>query len=300
MNSEEAFEQIISIYEKLDCKGKTEVKELIQEVFKSGCCGADEHTETIQEIREYVKELMPVTGEVQTENISFPKVGEFKDCTTFDTAHVDLFLYDDDEVDELVEEGKLSYNTCTKCKSSEDVKEVSFISHSLPPDAIKHMLTHMLTDDDTNGKVFLDVGSRTGAILYLANIYRKESFKTITGIELNKELCELQRKVLTQFNISDVSIVEGDILKDEGLELLRTSDVIFFNNVFQFFQSEDWQREAWETFSKTLRKDTIIVTAPSLESTLGDLGMTLTWATPLPIPETDSEEAAMLHKYKIN
>eukprot|EP01060_Flectonema_neradi_P013056 TRINITY_DN19838_c0_g1_i1.p1 TRINITY_DN19838_c0_g1~~TRINITY_DN19838_c0_g1_i1.p1 ORF type:complete len:160 (+),score=32.95 TRINITY_DN19838_c0_g1_i1:57-536(+) len=146
MSPEEAFEKMAEIYEQLNCSGKAEVKILMQGMFEGDCCGNiceikdNEHDETIDAIRTYVKDILPVTGEVASEKIAFPKVGEFKDCNTHDTAHVDLFLYDDDEVDELVDEGKLSYNTCTKCQSSSNVKEVNFISHSLPPDAIKHLL----------------------------------------------------------------------------------------------------------------------------------------------------------------
>ena len=39
------------------------------------------------------------------------------DCTSMTTLHVDAFLYDDEAIDDLVEEGKLSRHYCKKCGS---------------------------------------------------------------------------------------------------------------------------------------------------------------------------------------
>ena len=41
------------------------------------------------------------------------------DCIEAHTTHVDAFLYDDERVDELVENGQISRSFCTSCGSRE-------------------------------------------------------------------------------------------------------------------------------------------------------------------------------------
>ena len=48
------------------------------------------------------------------------------DCDPRTTIHVDAFLYDEDVIDELCDEGKMSRNYCTQC-GSRDVKPLSKI-----------------------------------------------------------------------------------------------------------------------------------------------------------------------------
>ena len=57
---------------------------------------------------------------------------------------VDAFLWDDDDVDDLVEEGKLKRFTCSACRSSEHVHEVEFISHSLSIDEMIYLFKGLL------------------------------------------------------------------------------------------------------------------------------------------------------------
>lgn len=77
-----------------------------------------------------------------SEKIAMPTMGRDSDCkpnTTvcrnshtdgFFQVHVDGFLYDEDDVDKLVDKGKISRNFCGAC-GSRDVRPLTFISHSL-------------------------------------------------------------------------------------------------------------------------------------------------------------------------
>ncbi|VDM47465.1 unnamed protein product [Toxocara canis] len=76
---------------------------------------------------------LPVTAVLDSETKYWPTSGLDSDCNPQTTVHVDSFLYEEDDVDDLVDEGLLSRNYCTKCGSKE-VKPLTFISHSLGVD----------------------------------------------------------------------------------------------------------------------------------------------------------------------
>lgn len=125
------------------------------------------------------------------------------------TVHVDGFLYDDDLVDQLCDEGQMSRNYCTQCGShrvaplsmsilflcmflwsiliiyscmlknqfyclcllqslfsslSLSSCTTDFISHSMTLKQLRFVMQHLLPS--LQGKILLDVGSRTGAVLY--------------------------------------------------------------------------------------------------------------------------------------
>jgi soluble cytochrome b562 len=64
------------------------------------------------------------------ESITIPDSEEFVDFNEGNTIHVDGFLYDDDDVDALVDEGKIKRNQCLSCGSLETVP-TNFVSHSM-------------------------------------------------------------------------------------------------------------------------------------------------------------------------
>ncbi|XP_039741597.1 uncharacterized protein LOC120620762 isoform X3 [Pteropus medius] len=79
------------------------------------------------------------------------------------TIHVDAFLYDEDFIDSLCEEGKMSRNYCMVC-GSHQTAPLGFISHSFSLMELKFIYHHVLPD--LSGKVLVDVGSRLGTVLY--------------------------------------------------------------------------------------------------------------------------------------
>ena len=131
------------------------------------------------------------------------------------------------------------------------------------------------------GKTLIDIGSRIGAVLYGAYYYSKAA--KIVGIEMNKELCKLQNEIIGLHKLEDrVSIVESDMCEVGGL--LRTGDVVILNNVFDWFMPPHVQVQMWQFLRSTLSKGSLLVTIPSLESSLSHLntGIELNnWVIPL-------------------
>lgn len=64
-----------------------------------------------------IKELVPFEAEMPSETIIPPTVGDQSDCNKTNTSHVDEFLYDEDEVENLVKKGKLKRHYCLDCNS---------------------------------------------------------------------------------------------------------------------------------------------------------------------------------------
>lgn len=110
---------------------------------------------------------------------------------------MDSFLYDDDEVEQLVEEGKLSRALCIDCGSM-NTKMLSkgtrtcvvffsfflhstlggflqllldFVSHSASIPQLLFLFTKALPD--LSGKHLVDVGSRIGAVLFGVSVEEK-------------------------------------------------------------------------------------------------------------------------------
>ncbi|KAL3075170.1 hypothetical protein niasHS_013393 [Heterodera schachtii] len=125
----------------------------------------------------------------------WPVAGAFADCTAQNTVHVDAFLFDDDDVDQLATDGILRRHFCTKCRST-DVEQFNFISHSLTIDELHHLFTVRLPSLD--GKVLVDIGSRLGTVLYAAALYCPRIGHAI-GIERDPFLYELQCQIVAEF-----------------------------------------------------------------------------------------------------
>lgn len=79
-------------------------------------------------------------------------------------------------------------------------QELTFISHSKSRVQLQYIFK-VLLPKDLECKVILDVGSRFGGVLYGAYYYTNAS--KIIGIELNKECCEIQEKVIAQFKMDN-------------------------------------------------------------------------------------------------
>lgn len=69
------------------------------------------------EIGDTIKELVPFEAEMPSEKIVPPTIGDQANCNAVNTCHVDEFLYDQDEVHDLVKEGKLKRHYCLDCNS---------------------------------------------------------------------------------------------------------------------------------------------------------------------------------------
>lgn len=125
-----------------------------------------------------------------------------------------------------------------------------------------------------------------------------DMYRTIVGVEINQNFCEVQRRSLQRLNVLSgggserptkrvppskrprggdgaaaasgsfprptVELVESDVLKDSGLALLRASNVIVLHNVFEWFVEPEAQLSVWTTLRRELATSgTVLVCVPS-------------------------------------
>ncbi|KAF9171413.1 hypothetical protein BGX20_007644 [Mortierella sp. AD010] len=226
----------------------------------------------LNKIIQDLKERLPINAEAPSEDITIPSSEEFEGYSKDNVVHVDGFLYTEDDVDELCDEGKLSRNYCLKC-GSKDTKPLNFISHSASVVQLQ-FLFQVLLKDKTKNKVVLDVGSRLGAVLYAGYLFTDAS--KLIGVEMNDYFCKLQTDMVRKHRLQDrIQIVHDNLLNRESL--LQGADIVIMNNVFQFFCPVPIQRQLWEFLYTNLRnrKGAILVTIPSLQDQLKDAGFVL-------------------------
>ncbi|CAG4962008.1 unnamed protein product [Colias eurytheme] len=213
-----------------------------------------------------LRKIVPFEAEMTTEKIEPPTVGDQADCTKENTCHVDEFLYDDKQVDELVKAEKLTRFYCSQCNSRK-IKELIFISHSMSRQALQYIFKVLLPKDLEDKKI-LDVGSRLGAVLYGAYYFSNAS--TIVGVEMNKELCEIQENVIKKYSMdaNRIKVVHSDIM--ERNDIVECSNIIIIN-VLDFFVDIEKHKEMWYFFKKHIKKGSYLIANRSMADTLNSL-----------------------------
>jgi len=266
-------------------------EELLPEVEKSWNGGgniADEDQRNVNTLLAGSQMLERISADIRTqipqeavfpsENIVYPSVGEDSNLTAVNSVHVDAFLYDESGEDALVEEGDLSRSYCRDC-GSRNCAELTFITHSCSRDRLEYIFTSLLPP--LQGKTVIDIGSRIGAVLYGAYYYSGAT--KILGIEMNSDMCRLQRSVVEKYKLGDrISVLEGEMTSLQ--EVIRTGDVVVLNNVFDWFLPPELQVTMWKFLRGALSPGSLLVTIPSLDSSLQHLntGISLSsWLTPL-------------------
>ncbi|XP_040332860.1 uncharacterized protein LOC121031648 isoform X4 [Herpailurus yagouaroundi] len=220
----------------------------------------------LKNIAEDLRNCLPLETMLSSEHLALQKIQQQPEPT----VHVDAFLYDEDFIDSLCEEGKMSRNYCMVC-GSHQTAPLGFISHSFSLMELKFIYHHVLPD--LSGKVLVDVGSRLGAVLYGGYLY--SSALQLYGVELNGDFCQLQEMVIKKYQFTDrIKVLHADICTQGSL--LQNADVIIMNNVFEYFLDEAEQARAWEYISHNVRKQgSLLVTVPSLEDSLSSLQVRL-------------------------
>ncbi|KAJ1522575.1 hypothetical protein ONE63_001760 [Megalurothrips usitatus] len=248
---------------------------------------------------------LPVEAVLPSEKITVPASGENADCDPKYTRHVDSFLYDNELLHELTAKGVIESHYCEQCGSTK-TKSLTFISHSASRAQISYMYNVLLPplEDD---KVLLDVGSRLGPILYGAYLYTNVG--KIYGVELNGELCRMQREIVMKYGFQDrIEIIDNSI--ERRTDLLASADIIVLNNVFEFFMEPSEQTKMWKLIHGHVKKKALLVTCPALDVTLEnlpDVGIDLDkWVQELdvynmdaPDMPTDDPELKMIHLYEV-
>ncbi|KNC76154.1 hypothetical protein SARC_11333 [Sphaeroforma arctica JP610] len=257
---------------------------------------------SLSSIIEELRGILPIDAMAPAEKTSIPRDEEHADYTEKNTVHVDSFLYDDDEVDRLCDDGQMSRAICNAC-GSQDTTMLNFISHSASLSQLQFLYNHAL--GDLTGKSVLDVGSRTGAVLYAGYLF--SSAKELIGVEMNSYFADISSKIVTQHNMQDrISITEGDIMKHP--KILAGADVVVLNNVFQFFHSPAAHAKFWTFLRSTIvRKGTMLVTVPEISGSLrsAQLDMdTASWVEEITLDyaEYDADEESdirAVHLYRV-
>ncbi|XP_029972971.1 uncharacterized protein LOC115406859 isoform X2 [Salarias fasciatus] len=219
------------------------------------------------------------------------------------TVHVDAFLYDEDQVDSLCEDGTLSRTFCQSCGSTKTTP-LDFISHSFSIAELQFLFQNVLPD--LSGRTLLDVGSRTGAVLYGGCVYSSAS--RLLGLELSQDFVRLQEEMLHRYGMNlRAQVVHGDVCTQDAL--LRTADVLIMNNVFEYFMEPSEQVRAWRFIMQTFRRSgCLLVTVPSLQESLSALQEALQpgWVEELPVDynvylgkDADTETLKQIHLYRV-
>ena len=111
----------------------------------------------------------------------------------------------------------------------------------------------------------MDVGSRIGAVLFGGFIHSQA--QNIIGIEMNTELCNTAMQTCLRFNMnSRIQTINAELSTKE--EILRQSDVIILNNVFDWFAPIDIQVTLWQIVHQNVKPGSLLVTIPSLQEAL--------------------------------
>lgn len=218
----------------------------------------DSRVKILESISENLRSVLPNAGTLESEtivNMDDPK-----------SEHIDAFLFPDDVLDDLCDEGVMSRHYCSTC-GSKKTQKLDLVSHSFSAWELKWLFTKILPPLDN--KTLLDVGSRLGCVLYGASEFTKAS--KIIGVEMSSDFCTLQQSIIEQYNYDKIEIVQADIRNQE--QLLRSADVIILNNVFENFLPAEDQIKCWDlVFGAVRRKGQVIVTVPSLAESLDELG----------------------------
>ncbi|CBY08894.1 unnamed protein product [Oikopleura dioica] len=179
-----------------------------------------------------------------------------------EVVEVDEFLYPDN----VLKETDFSTSECAVCKSK-NINDLEMVSHSMSQDELT-VLFEEIKDFD----VMVDIGSRTGCILYAAHLMTKA--KEIIGIEIDDEWCKIQDNVVQKFGMQDrIKIVSDDVKSEKSKKILSKADLTIMNNPFQWF-SKDNGKQDFECILKNLKAGSRVllchIEEKDIPVTLGD------------------------------
>lgn len=253
----------------------------------------------LQSIADDLRARLPLDAMLPSETAAHHKMQQ----RSRPTVHVDSFLYDEDQVDALCEDGAMSRTYCLSCGSYRTAP-LDFLSHSFSVAELHFLFQNVLPD--LRGQTLVDVGSRLGAVLYGGCVFSSAS--RLIGLELSEEFVRLQNDVLLRYRLTDrVQVVHADVCTQDAL--LQNADVLIMNNVFEYFMEPSEQIRAWRFIMKTFRRTgSLLVTVPGLQDSLSALQEALPpgWVEELPVDynvylgrDTDPDALRQIHLYRV-
>ncbi|KAI4893976.1 hypothetical protein NFI96_015494 [Prochilodus magdalenae] len=263
----------------------------------------DNQRTILKNIAEDLRHCLPLEAMFPSEAMAIQKTQQ----SSKPTVHVDAFLYDEEAVDSLCEEGKMSRNYCLSC-GSHRTAPLEFISHSFSISELQFLFHHILPD--LTGKLVVDVGSRLGAVLYGGYLYSTAA--QLVGVEISEEFVKLQTVAVEKYGFSDrIQVIHADICSQAVL--VQNADVLIMNNVFEYFMEPKDQLRAWEFISQHFqKKGALLVTVPSIQEALLSLQGTNgasaigNWLEEVPLDynvyvqsDADPDSLKQIHLYRV-
>lgn len=305
MNLNDAKNEILQVLSKTDRQHLPKLVEWLKTSDDLDDFLVDNQIIILQSIAEDLRASLPLDAMVPSETMAIQKTCQ----KTHPTVHVDAFLYDDEMVDSLCEEGKMSRNYCLSC-GSHRTAPLEFISHSFSIPELKFLFHNVLPD--LTGKLVMDVGSRLGAVLYGGYLYSAAA--QLVGVEISSEFVQLQTMAVEKYGFSDrIQVIHGDIRSQSAL--LQNADVLIMNNVFEYFMQPSDQMQAWQFISQNFRKKgALLVTVPSIQESLALLQENVSlemlplsqWIEEVPLDypvyvknDTDADSLKQIHLYRV-
>ncbi|XP_016395179.1 uncharacterized protein LOC107729256 [Sinocyclocheilus rhinocerous] len=305
MNFNDAKNEILQVLWKTERRHLPKLLEWLKTSDDLGDFLVDNQSVILQSIAEDLRVYLPLEAMALSETMAIQKTQQ----KPHPTVHVDAFLYDEEAVDSLCEEGKMSRNYCLNCRSHRTAP-LEFISHSFSIPELQFLFHNVLPD--LSGKLVVDVGSRLGAVLFGGYLYSASS--QLVGIEISSEFVKLQTMAVEKYGFSDrIQVIHADIRSQS--DLVQNTDVLIMNNVFEYFMEPSDQMQAWLFISQNFRKKgALLVTVPSIQETLALLKDAVfletlalsQWIEEVPLDytvylknDTDPDSLKQIHLYRV-
>ncbi|XP_057329528.1 uncharacterized protein LOC130670244 [Microplitis mediator] len=229
----------------------------------------DDPIMALERIVASLKSKVPRSGILPSETFITSNKQENSGPDSDTTIHIDGFLYDEEDLETLEDDGDLARYYCEDC-GSKKIKFLNIISNSMNREELFHIFNDYLPTLD--GKIVLDVGSRLGAVLYGAYVFTDA--EKIIGVEMNKEFCDIQNQIVKEFKmIKRVEVINKDI--KNAADVLKSADVVVLNNVFESYLPEDKQAEMWNFLKEHIKKGAFIVSRPHIKEILDKLDVNI-------------------------
>lgn len=305
MNFNDAKNEILQVLSKTERQHLPKLLEWMKTSDDLDDILVDNQSVILHSIAEDLRACLPMEAMAPSETLAMQKTQQ----KAHPTVHVDAFLYDDETVDSLCEEGKMSRTYCLNC-GSHRTAPLEFISHSFSIPELQFLFHNVLPE--LTGKLVLDVGSRLGAVLFGGYLYSAAS--QLVGVEMSSEFVKLQSMAVEKYGFSDrIQVIHADIRSQ--IALVQKADVLIMNNVFEYFMEPRDQMQAWLYISQNFRKKgALLVTVPSIQEALGLLQdaaflETLSisqWIEEIPVDysvylknDTDPDSLKQIHLYRV-
>ncbi|KAF4101966.1 uncharacterized protein zgc:109986 [Onychostoma macrolepis] len=305
MNFNDAKNEVLQVLSKTERQHLPKLLEWLKTSDDLDDFLVDNQSVILQSIAEDLRVCLPLEAMAPSETMAIQKTQQ----KPHPTVHVDAFLYDEEAVDSLCEEGKMSRNYCLNC-GSHRTAPLEFISHSFSIPEL-HFLFHNVLPD-LSGKLVVDVGSRLGAVLFGGYLYSAAS--QLVGVEISSEFVKLQTMAVEKYGFSDrIQVIHADIRSQSAL--VQNTDVLIMNNVFEYFMEPSDQMQAWLFISQNFRKKgALLVTVPSVQETLAlfqdavflETFVLSQWIEEVPLDytvylknDTDPDSLKQIHLYRV-